>query len=174
MKVRILTIFLCLFLSGCGPAQMAIQNETKLINETKAQASESCGQYGDIQTGMPKSKNVSMKFHNCVTAIADKTLIPQSSFPDIWLQCRAQGRRVYKQYGESKIDVDEFKSQIEEINAACMGIMNQRLAQAQEQQNQASQRAFQNWATMQQMQQANQPQTTNCIGGYNSVSCTTY
>ncbi|MDI1226344.1 MAG: hypothetical protein PSY14_01485 [bacterium] len=149
------------FLSGCSAANITLQREISLAKATKSEATRDCSAYGDIATGEPRGRKNALKLHSCVSKVVDRTLLPKSAFPDIWLSGRAKGRRLAKAYYDGSIDYDEFKSRSDELSSEGLRAINTRLMQMQEKQTEETQILLNNLAVMQHLEnqaaEANRP-----------------
>ncbi|MBI1216046.1 MAG: hypothetical protein GC185_09545 [Alphaproteobacteria bacterium] len=177
MKKIILASAILLFLTGCA-AQMTADNEKELVNDALKSIAEKCSQYGDVKTGMPKSRKAALKYHYCEEEIVKDAVIPKSSFPDIWLNVEAEDLLLSKQYHDGKIDRDTLHAMMDKKTAEFSLQLQQRLGVIQQQQNAALQQSLQNFQQQQQaaaIQRANSmPHTTNCSMFANTMNCTSW
>jgi hypothetical protein len=172
-----ITIVSALLLAGCSAAMNTANHEGQLLQNAKAEAAKECSQFGNVETGDPKGRKNALNFHRCMTKIADKTIIPYSSFPDIWLASRAKGLRITKQYYEGKIDEDEYKAARDELGAegirkiqAGLNEINQKQAE-----NARQLREMGNQMILQdQMQSQRSPKVVNCSQMGSRVTCTEF
>ncbi len=179
---KYLTIVLLLVVSGCSAAQQTVQNEKSLQVAVWPIIQERCGQFGKIpamgQEPTPNTRKDAVKMSMCASKIIKEEVVPKSAFPDLYLMARAAQDRAAKQYSDGKIDEVEWKARSAEIQAQSIRELQNRLEHIQQNQSAAQQRSFQNWATMQELQnqqmQNNRSIQTNCSHMGTFTNCTTY
>lgn len=173
-KISMVSALQLVLLAGCA----AGGGEARLLQTTKAEAAKQCSQLGDLEKGEPNARKNALAFHHCLAEVADKTLIPYSAFPDIWLEGRAKGFRLAKQYQNGQIDYTEYKAGLAEGNAEGMRKMQARMQQMQQQQMQASKDLQALGSQMilqdQMINRANTPKTINCVETFNGFSCSQF
>lgn len=141
MKIRILTIlpiltiFSLFALSGCETATVSnmpsLQQELNYGAMAKPIIAKNCSKYKD-------DRMHTVALAECTSQVIQAVIVPRSSFPDVWLDCDAEGKRLSEEWRDGKISETEYKASSEKLSASFIRTISARLSVIQQQQSAAA------------------------------------